>query len=278
MGEVKWIKLSVDVFNDEKLEAIQALPDSNDIQLAWIKLLCLAGKCNEGGLLMVTSELPYTDEMLAKRFDMEIGVVQRALAIFQKLEMLSVVEDVYLVSNWSKYQNTGTLEGYREKNRERQKKFRERKKQELLEQREESVTLQNNVKVTLNDSISLSDSYSFNNHNNLMNYQYLINNDLYIDSIYIKGNPALDDLIQDWMKYKDGCKPKSKNKYSSEQSMSKMLTIIVKHDKEYGTDAVRDAIDMSIANQWQGIYWDKIEKNGKQRKPFSQPKEKSKWQ
>lgn len=282
MGEVKWIKLSVDVFNDEKLEAIRALPDSNDIQLAWIKLLCLAGKCNEGGLLMVTSELPYTDEMLAKRFDMDIGVVQRALTIFQRLEMVTVIEDVYMVSNWAKYQNT-SLEEYHEKHRKRQREYIKQKKQKLLEQKElkdaDIITdVTNDAQMTPRGSISSSNSYSFNNHNNLMNYQYLINNDLYIDSIYIKGNPDLDRLIQDWMEYKDGCKPKSKNKYSSEQSMSKMLTIIVKHDKEYGTDAVRDAIDMSIANQWQGIYWDKIEKNWKQKKPFSQPKEKSKWQ
>ena len=73
MSDVKWIKISVDIFNDEKLQAIGTLPDGNMIQLVWIKLLCLAGKCNEGGLLMVTRELPYTDEMLAKRFDMEIG-------------------------------------------------------------------------------------------------------------------------------------------------------------------------------------------------------------
>ena len=45
-------------------------------------------------------------------------------------------------------------------------------------------------------------------------------------------------------------------------SMSKTLTMIVKHDKEYGTDAVKEAVDMSIANQWVGIYWDKIEKRG----------------
>ena len=97
MSEVKWIKISVDIFNDEKLQAIGTLPDGNMVQLAWFKLLCLAGKCNEGGLLMVTRELPYTDEMLAKRFDMEIGQVQRALDIFQRAGMIDVVENIYFV-------------------------------------------------------------------------------------------------------------------------------------------------------------------------------------
>lgn len=265
MSEVKWIKISVDIFNDEKLQAIGTLPDGNMVQLAWFKLLCLAGKCNEGGLLMVTRELPYTDEMLAKRFDMEIGQVQRALDIFQRAGMIDVVENIYFVSNWSKYQNTQSLEEYKKQNRERQQRFREKKKQELLESGDSNVTVtqQSNVIVTESASISISNNtYSFSNNNNLDNYRYLIDNNVYKDSKYIKGNPGLDDAISDWMTYKDSSTPKSKNKYATEMSMSKTLTMIVKHDKEYGTDAVKEAVDMSIANQWVGIYWDKIEKRG----------------
>ena len=265
MSEVKWIKISVDIFNDEKLQAIGTLPDGNMVQLAWFKLLCLAGKCNEGGLLMVTRELPYTDEMLAKRFDMEIGQVQRALDIFQRAGMIDVVENIYFVSNWSKYQNTQSLEEYKKQNRERQQRFREKKKQELLEGKDSNVTVtqQSNVIVTESASISISNNtYSFSNNNNLDNYRYLIDNNVYKDSKYIKGNPGLDDAISDWMTYKDSSTPKSKNKYATEMSMSKILTMIVKHDKEYGTEAVKEAVDMSIANQWVGIYWDKIEKHG----------------
>jgi len=267
MGEVKWIKLSVDIFNDEKFDAIQALPDSNDIQLVWIKLLCLAGKCNEGGLLMVTSEIPYTDEMLAKRFGMDIGVVQRALSIFQKVEMISVIENVYMVSNWTKYQSTQSLEDHKKQNRERQKRFRERKKQELIEAKEErNVT--NNVIVTQFASISKSNSYSFNNNNNLNNYIYITDNNIYVESAYIRERPALDNVIRDWMQYKDELKPKNRNKYVSEKSMSKVISIIVKHDKEYGTDAVKEVVDLSIANQWIGILWDKLDSMPKKQNTF----------
>ena len=273
MSDVKWIKISVDIFNDEKLQAIGTLPDGNMIQLVWIKLLCLAGKCNEGGLLMVTSELPYTDEMLAKRFDMEIGQVQRALDIFQRAGMIDVIENIYMVSNWSKYQSTQSLEEYKKQNRERQKKFREKKKQELLEDKERNVTVtqQNNVIVTESASISISNKHNFDTSNNLDNYKYLISNDIYKDSSYIKDRPELDAIISDWMTYKDGV-PKNKGKYASQMSMSKVLTMVINHDKDYGTDAVREAVDMSIANQWVGIYWDKIEKRGYS-KPRTEPRE-----
>ena len=274
MSEIKWIKLSIDIFNDEKFDAISTLPDGNSIQLVWIKLLCLAGKCNEGGLLMVTSELPYTDEMLAKRFGMEIGVIQRALALFQQLEMLTVVENVYLVSNWSKYQSNQSLEDIKEKNRERQKRFREKKKQELIEEKDRNVT--NNVIVTESCSISYSNSFSFKNHSNLHNFENLIHNNIYKDSQYILNRRDLYQSIQDWMRYKDECKPASKNKYVSEMSMSKVLSQIVNHAMEYGTEAVIGAIDLSISNQWVGIYWDKVEKGGKKR--FSQKKSEDDWQ
>lgn len=273
MSDVKWIKISTDIFDDGKLQAISTLPDGNMIQLVWIKLLCLAGKCNEGGLLMVTRELPYTDEMLAKRFDMEIGQVQRALDIFQRAEMIEVIENIYMVSNWAKYQSTQSLEEYKKQNRERQQKFRDKKKQELLEDKKHNVTnnVTNNVKITESASISISNNkHNFNTSNNLNNYRYLIDNNVYKESIYIKDRPELDAVISDWMTYKDGMTPKSKNKYASQMSMSKVLTVIINHDKEYGTDAVREVVDLSISNQWVGILWDKIERQG-YRKPMSEP-------
>ena len=128
MSDIKWIKLSINVFDDEKFDAIKTLPDSNDIQLAWIKLLCLAGKCNESGFLMLTREIPYTNEMLASRFGMDVGVVQRALAIFQKLDMVDVIDNVYLVSNWTKYQSLDAYERKKEYDREYRQKKREEQK------------------------------------------------------------------------------------------------------------------------------------------------------
>lgn len=160
MSEVKWIKLTVNVFDDEKFDAIKTLPYSNDIQLVWIKLLCLAGVCNENGFLMLTKEIPYTDEMLARRFGMDIGIVHRAMQIFQKLEMIEVVDDVYMVSNWLKYQSTDKLEEHKEKHKIRQQKYRERQKALLLEENEGVRDVTRDVTGDVICSISNSNSYS----------------------------------------------------------------------------------------------------------------------
>jgi predicted phage replisome organizer len=268
MSDVKWIKVRTDIFNDEKFDAIKTLPDKNDIQLVWIKLLCLAGQCNESGLLMLTTEIPYTDEMMAKRFDMDVGVVQRALSVFQSLGMIDVEDNIYMVSSWNKHQSEDRLEEIRRKDRERKKEQRD-KQRELIEQKRSMDIPRKNPR---NCSYSLSNKeHVFSNFNNLDNYKYLITNNVYKDSSYIKDRPELDAIISDWMTYKDGVTPKNKGKYVSQMSMSKVLTMVINHDKEYGTDAVREAVDMSIANQWVGIYWDKIEKRGYS-KPRSEPR------
>ena len=46
MADVKWIKITTDIFDDEKILLIETLPDADAIIVIWFKLLCLAGKQN----------------------------------------------------------------------------------------------------------------------------------------------------------------------------------------------------------------------------------------
>ena len=47
MSNVKWIKMTVNIFDDEKILLIESLPDADSIIVIWFKLLCLAGKQNK---------------------------------------------------------------------------------------------------------------------------------------------------------------------------------------------------------------------------------------
>ena len=241
MGEVKWIKLNVDIFDDEKIEAIGTLPDGNIIQLIWLKLLCLAGKCNEGGLLMVTKEMPYTDEMMAKRFGVEVAIVQRALSIFQKLEMVDVVENIYLVSNWAKHQSTQSLEDMKAKHRQRQREYVQRKKQKLLEQgkNEDDITddvtndVTNDVRMT--EKCSYSSSYSESNNSYSLDSNSNSNNSINttIDSNSIKN------IITAWNSLAVyGIKP-----IRSISAGSKRSDLLRARIREYGEETILEAID-----------------------------------
>ena len=68
MAEVKWIKITTDMFEHEKLDFILSLPESDAIIIIWIRLLTLAGKVNVGGYVFLTENIPYTEEMLAHKF------------------------------------------------------------------------------------------------------------------------------------------------------------------------------------------------------------------
>ena len=76
MADVKWIKLSTGLPDNRKIKQIRTLPDGDTIALMWIFLMCLAGNSNDDGFVFFTKEIPYTDEMLAEEFKMDINTIR----------------------------------------------------------------------------------------------------------------------------------------------------------------------------------------------------------
>ncbi len=135
MSDVKWIKLSTGLPSNRKLKQIRKLPNGDTIALMWVFLLCLAGELNEHGMIYFTPEIPYTDEMLADEFDMDIKTIRLGLVTFQKFGMIEIVDDVLCLSAWEKWQSTDRLSEIREYNRLAKQKSRA--KQKLLQQKDD---------------------------------------------------------------------------------------------------------------------------------------------
>ena len=131
MADVKWIKIVTDIFGNRKIKQIESMPDADSILVIWFKLLCLAGNVNECGLITLTKDIPYTDEMLSTEFRRPLNTVRMALSTFQRLGMIEIVDNILCVSNWEKYQNVEGMEHAREISRKSSAKYRE-KKQALL--------------------------------------------------------------------------------------------------------------------------------------------------
>lgn len=148
LAEVKWIKITTNMFEDEKIDFIESLPESDAILIIWVKLLTLAGKCNANGFIFLTEKIPYTDEMLAHKFRRPLNTVKLALSTFINLEMIQMGEDGFLkITNWEKHQNVEGLDKIREQTRLRVAKHREKQKMKQLEENNKSnVTC--NVTVT----------------------------------------------------------------------------------------------------------------------------------
>ncbi|MGC0310728.1 phage replisome organizer N-terminal domain-containing protein [Streptococcus sp. CL9.43] len=128
MSEIKWIKITTDIFDDEKICLIDALPDHDAILVIWFKILALAGKHNRNGLLMMSDKVHYTDEMLATIFRRPLNTVRMALGIFEQFGMIEIIDGIIALPNWEKHQNIDGMEKIKEQTRNRVARHREKQK------------------------------------------------------------------------------------------------------------------------------------------------------
>ena len=128
MADVKWIKLVPDVFDDDKIKLIENMPEGDRIIVIWFKLLCLAGKQNRDGFLLLNDKIAYTDEMLSTVFRRPLNLVRLALSVFEQFYMIEIINGAVCVTNWDKHQNVDRLAELREYNRLAQQKSRAKKK------------------------------------------------------------------------------------------------------------------------------------------------------
>jgi predicted phage replisome organizer len=127
MADVKWIKITTDIFDDEKVLLIESLPDSYAIITCWFKLLCLAGKQNNSGVFLM-GRIPYTDKMLATIFRMKETTVTMALKTFEQFGMVELVDGVITIPNWGKHQNLDQIESKNAYMKKYMREYREKQK------------------------------------------------------------------------------------------------------------------------------------------------------
>jgi len=143
VSNIKWIKLSTSMFDDEKIKLIEKLPEADTILIIWIKLLSQAGRTNANGYIYLNENVPYTDEMLATIFDRSLNTVRLALKTLREFGMIFIDDDSFIrISNWEKHQNVEGMDRVRKLNAQRNKRYRERKKQQqLLENKTDDVSV-----------------------------------------------------------------------------------------------------------------------------------------
>lgn len=129
-SDVKWIKITTDIFDDEKILMIESMPSADSIIVIWFKLLTFAGKQNNDGVFLMSNQIAYTDEMLASIFRRNVNAVRLALQVFEQFGMIEIVDNVITIPNWGKHQ---TLDAYeKKKKRDRERIARKRAEQKAL--------------------------------------------------------------------------------------------------------------------------------------------------
>lgn len=231
MSKVKWIKITTNVFDDEKIQLIESMPESDTIIVIWFKLLALAGKSNNGGLVMISDKVPYTVEMLTTLFRRKLTVVQLALHTFEQFGMIEILDnDTILISNWEKHQNEDKLLEIREKQRLRQKEYRDKKKQQLLSHN----ALHNGNAL----DTSISSSKSSSKSNPLKEKYYDV--------------PELQDLFIEFLQIRKKLKA-----VNSDRAIKLQLSKLEKFDN----NVKKQMLENAIANSWKSVY--ELNTNGK---------------
>ena len=131
MADVKWVKIMTDMFDNRKIKHLRRLPEGNSIVLIWVMLLTMAGRCNAGGMIFLTENIPYTPKMLADELDFEESTVLLALQSLEQFGMIAMIGQNFRISGWEEYQNIEGMDRIREQNRLRKQRQRERQRLEV---------------------------------------------------------------------------------------------------------------------------------------------------
>ena len=134
MAEVQWLRFVVGMFDGNSFKRIKrarigGVPFRDKLTAVWFELLDLAGKSNANGYLIDNNEMPYRSfEDIATMLDRDEKEIELCMQFFIAERMVEIIDDVYCLANFMKYQNQDGLEKIREQNRLRKQKQREKLK------------------------------------------------------------------------------------------------------------------------------------------------------
>lgn len=247
MAEIKWIKLTTDMFDNRKIKHLRKLPDGNNIVLIWVMLLTMAGRCNSGGMIFLTENIPYTPKMLADELDFEENTVRLALEALAQFNMIVTDSGYFAIAGWEEYQNIEGMDKIREQNRLR--KQRQREKQSLLP----DVSRDSHVTVTqchaTEEDIDIEKDIEEDKKSKRETSHTLFKR-LLTDYIF---SDRLQEKIVEWITYKTERKEPYK-----EQGMKALLRQIENNAMKYGDEAVCQLIDECMSSGWKGIIFDRL--------------------
>ena len=142
MYNLQWLKIELKIFSNRKIQILLRELDGDTYFRVWIQLLTIAMECNSNGKLVIGNNKPMTIENFSKIMGKSKKKIEKIIQKFLELNMLIVEDGAYKIKNWDKYQSIEPYEKYKEQNRIRQQKYREKLKSEK-EESNVTITLDN---------------------------------------------------------------------------------------------------------------------------------------
>lgn len=257
MADVKWIKITTDIFDDEKMLMIETMPSADSMIVIWFKLLTFAGKQNNDGVFLMSNRIAYTEEMLAAIFRRDINTVRLALRTFEQFGMIEIVENVITIPNWNKHQSLDAYEKKKERDRLYQAERRARQQALIAQSSDKSSDSQTTQSsdVVVSEEDKERDIDREEEKKSVRESTRTLFERLHPD--YIMSD-NLKEKMSEWITYK-----MERRETYKEQGMKALLRQIENNYLTYGEQPVCKLIDESMANGWKGIIFERL----KQMKP-----------
>ena len=229
MADVKWIKLTTDMFDNRKIKHLRRLPEGNNIVLIWVMLLTMAGRCNANGMIFLTENIPYTTKMLADELDFEENTVKLALEALNQLNMVVTDSGHFTIAGWEEYQNIEGMDKIREQNRIRQAKYK-------AKQKELPGNVTSNVTITSGNATDKEEEKELEKDKKKKKEQKI-----YSDV------PELNQAILSFLEFRKSIK---------KPMTDRAVELLFKKLNEMTTDIDEqiEIINQSIVNGWQGVF------------------------
>lgn len=259
MADVKWIKITTDIFDDEKILMIESLPSADSIIVIWFKLLAFAGKQNNHGVFLMSNRIAYTDEMLASIFRRDVNIVRLALKSFEQYGMIEIVENVITIPNWNKHQSLDAYE--KKKERDRIYQAERRAAQKALIEKSSDKSLDTSSYVAVSD-IDIEEERTKKKSKKEEALDLL--NSL-LPEFYLSQD--VKDKMVEWISYKAEIKD-----FYTETGLQALLRKVYDRCKTFGDTAVMEVIDDSMSSNYKGIIFDRL--NGRKTSPVTPRQEK----
>lgn len=144
MYNLQWLKLEKTIFLNRKIQLLLKESDGELKFRIWIQLLTIALDCNCNGRLIISENEPITIESFSKIMGKSKKKIEKIMQRFLELKMIVLENNTFSIKNWDKYQSIESTEKYKEQNRLRQKKYREKVKSE--NEKSNVIITENNAK------------------------------------------------------------------------------------------------------------------------------------
>lgn len=252
MADVKWIKLKVGMFDGMSFKKIKRAKIGGEsfrdkLTAVWFELMDFAGRCNHDGAFISPREIPFHElSDIATMIDRDEEELRLCMTFFINEGMVSVIDDVYMLSNWAEYQNTEGLEKIREQNRLRQKAWYDRQKALPNAKPNVSITQSNATDIDIEE-----DKDKERDKKSVRETTHTLFKRLAPDYVLSEN---LQEKMTEWFKYKTERKEPYK-----EQGMKALLRKVENNASAYGDQAVIGLIEESMSNGWKGIIFDRLE-------------------